>query len=207
MAALDSRDLYAVLGVSPGASTAEIRQAYRDLARRLHPDLHPGGEDAFRQVSGAYEVLGSETRDGVEEEPGRTRIAGQVAGSSTGTASNGPAAWARSTPSSRPPACGPTWPRPCSAGCTARSQRSANGMAGTDRDDRGQPVPWDRHADQAVRAWPGLVLQEQAGNGPPTACPRPKAPQRQGWGSRPTFPPNRRCPRPARIAGPAQALS
>jgi hypothetical protein len=62
MAAFDPRDLYAVLGVGPRASTAEIRQAYRVLARRLHPDLHPGSEDAFLQVSAAYEVLGSERR-------------------------------------------------------------------------------------------------------------------------------------------------
>jgi DnaJ domain len=62
MTAFDAQDLYAVLGVSAGASTGQIRQAYRDLARRLHPDLHPGSEDAFLRVSAAYEVLGSERR-------------------------------------------------------------------------------------------------------------------------------------------------
>ena len=62
MASSDAQDPYAVLGVSVEASNEQIRQAYRDLARRLHPDLHPGGEDAFRRVSAAYEVLGSERR-------------------------------------------------------------------------------------------------------------------------------------------------
>jgi hypothetical protein len=56
------QDLYAVLGVAPTASAEAIRRAYRELARRLHPDVDPGGGDAFRHVSAAYEVLGDARR-------------------------------------------------------------------------------------------------------------------------------------------------
>ncbi len=52
------RDYYDVLGVAPGAGADEIRRAYRQLARRYHPDI--SGDDkgaAFLDVSRAYEVL------------------------------------------------------------------------------------------------------------------------------------------------------
>jgi molecular chaperone DnaJ len=52
------RDYYDVLGVSPGAGADEIKRAYRQLARRYHPDIsgdERGG--AFLEVSRAYEVL------------------------------------------------------------------------------------------------------------------------------------------------------
>jgi molecular chaperone DnaJ len=52
------RDYYDVLGVSPDAGAAEIKRAYRQLARRYHPDI--SGEDrggAFLEVSRAYQVL------------------------------------------------------------------------------------------------------------------------------------------------------
>jgi DnaJ-class molecular chaperone len=52
------RDYYDVLGVSPGAGAEEIKRAYRQLARRYHPDI--SGDDraaAFLEVSRAYDVL------------------------------------------------------------------------------------------------------------------------------------------------------
>lgn len=51
---------YKVLKVSPDASTAEIKKAYRRLARELHPDVNGGTEDATKQfalLAKAYEVL------------------------------------------------------------------------------------------------------------------------------------------------------
>jgi Ca-activated chloride channel family protein len=54
-----SQDLYAVLGVSPGASEEEIRQAYRQAARQFHPDANsaPGAAVLFKQLAAAYEIL------------------------------------------------------------------------------------------------------------------------------------------------------
>jgi curved DNA-binding protein CbpA len=55
-----SMDLYNVLGVGRAASTAEIRKAYHNKAKELHPDKNPGNEAAFREVAEAYQILTDE---------------------------------------------------------------------------------------------------------------------------------------------------
>lgn len=55
-----AKDLYSVLGLQKGASEAEIRKAYRDLAKQHHPDLNPddkSAEDRFKEVSNAFTIL------------------------------------------------------------------------------------------------------------------------------------------------------
>ena len=55
-----AKNFYDILSVSRSASEKEIRQAYRRLARKYHPDVNPGdtkAEDRFKQINSAYEVL------------------------------------------------------------------------------------------------------------------------------------------------------
>ena len=57
---MKKRDYYEVLGVSRGASEADLKKAYRRLARKLHPDVNPGDKTAqkkFQEVQEAYDVL------------------------------------------------------------------------------------------------------------------------------------------------------
>lgn len=56
----DKRDYYEVLGISKDASDAEIKKAYRSMAKKYHPDMNPGDAEAeakFKEVNEAYAVL------------------------------------------------------------------------------------------------------------------------------------------------------
>ncbi len=56
----EKRDYYEVLGVNKGAGEAEIKKAYRSLAKKYHPDMNPGDAEAeakFKEVNEAYAVL------------------------------------------------------------------------------------------------------------------------------------------------------
>lgn len=51
------RDYYEILGLSKSASAAEIKAAYRKLAKQHHPDKHGGDDSQFKEIGEAYEVL------------------------------------------------------------------------------------------------------------------------------------------------------
>ena len=56
----EKRDYYEVLGISRDADDAAIKKAYRQLAKKYHPDMNPGDKEAeakFKEASEAYAVL------------------------------------------------------------------------------------------------------------------------------------------------------
>jgi DnaJ-class molecular chaperone len=68
---MDFKDYYSTLGVTKTASAKELKQAYRKLARKHHPDVNPGDQSAearFKEINEAYEVLGDpDTRKKYDE--------------------------------------------------------------------------------------------------------------------------------------------
>jgi DnaJ-class molecular chaperone len=60
-----ARDPYEVLGVKPTATEAEIRAAYRKLAKKYHPDLNPGSKEAearFKEIGTANDIVGDKEK-------------------------------------------------------------------------------------------------------------------------------------------------
>jgi curved DNA-binding protein len=62
---MEIKDYYQTLGVSKNASQADIKSAYRKLARKYHPDVNPGdpaAEERFKEINEAHEVLSDEEK-------------------------------------------------------------------------------------------------------------------------------------------------
>ena len=62
---------YEVLGVYPEATEDELNRAYRQMAKRYHPDLHPGDETASRrmgEINQAYDAIKAQRRQGGAQE-------------------------------------------------------------------------------------------------------------------------------------------
>lgn len=61
------QDYYNVLGIDKNADKQAIKTAYRQKARKFHPDVNkdPGAEDTFKKISAAYEVLSDDQKRGI----------------------------------------------------------------------------------------------------------------------------------------------
>lgn len=74
-----SKSLYTTLEVAPGASEAEIKKAYRKLARQYHPDVNkdPKAEEKFKEINAAYEVLSDKEKRAKYDQYGDSMFGGQ----------------------------------------------------------------------------------------------------------------------------------
>ena len=73
------RDYYEILGVDRGASAADLKRAYRELAHRYHPDKNPNDPQAeaqFKQASEAYAVLSDSDKRAAYDRLGHAAFSG-----------------------------------------------------------------------------------------------------------------------------------
>ena len=74
-----SKSLYTTLEITPSASDAEIKKAYRKLARQYHPDVNkdPAAEEKFKEINAAYEVLSDQEKRAKYDQYGDSMFGGQ----------------------------------------------------------------------------------------------------------------------------------
>ena len=79
-AKIDSDDYYEVLGLKKGCSDTEIRQNYKKLALKFHPDRNPDNKEKseinFKKISEAYEILSDEQKKRVYDQVGKQGLQG-----------------------------------------------------------------------------------------------------------------------------------
>src|SRR2546426_7779498 len=101
---MDFKDYYSTLGVAKTATQKELKQAYRKLARKHHPDVNPGvpsAEAKFKEINEAYEVLGDpEKRKKYDELGANWRMYEQAGAGGPGSGQNG--AWSVNFGGGRP---------------------------------------------------------------------------------------------------------
>jgi len=88
---MSKRDYYEVLNLSRNASEAEIKQSYRRLAMKFHPDRNPGdqvAEEKFKEAKEAYEVLNDSRKRAAYDQFGHAAVDGSAGGSGFGGAAD-----------------------------------------------------------------------------------------------------------------------
>ena len=83
----DKRDFYEVLGVDRNADDAALKRAYRKLAKKYHPDSHPGdkaAEEKFKEASEAYAILSDPDKRRQYDQFGMGAFEGNGAGGAGG---------------------------------------------------------------------------------------------------------------------------
>ncbi|MFH0956457.1 MAG: DnaJ domain-containing protein, partial [Candidatus Aenigmatarchaeota archaeon] len=76
---MPKKDYYQILGVSRDASEEELKKAFRQLARKHHPDVNPGdkgAEEKFKEINGAFEVLKDPARRAAYDQYGEAGLEG-----------------------------------------------------------------------------------------------------------------------------------
>ena len=110
MTTTTATDYYALLGVDPGATTAQIKSAYRKLAKQYHPDVNNSSDAAekFREITEAYDTLTDPDRRRRYDRlhgTGRTNTGRRQSGPGTpGPATDTHRKRVRTTTAPRPPA-------------------------------------------------------------------------------------------------------
>lgn len=82
-----AKDYYKILGVSEGASADDVKKAYRQLAKKYHPDANPGNktaEERFKEVSEAYYVLSDQKKRREYDEYKKSGFSGSYGAGSSG---------------------------------------------------------------------------------------------------------------------------
>lgn len=79
-------DYYDILGIPRNADEKEVKKAYRNLARKYHPDVckEPGAEEKFKQINEAYSVLSDEQKKSQYDNMGHETFTNASKGSYTG---------------------------------------------------------------------------------------------------------------------------
>jgi molecular chaperone DnaJ len=89
---MSKRDFYEVLGVAKGTDKKEIKQAFRRMAMKYHPDRNPGdkaAEESFKEVNAAYEILSDEQKKAAYDQYGHAGVDPNARGGGAGGAGFG----------------------------------------------------------------------------------------------------------------------